>query len=72
MAYQPAACSHIVTVYILYKFHNNLGSSVYHLLFLHARPANQPTIMGLALCRKKRFVVHYLDLKQKDGKLHTA
>ena len=53
VALQRAACSHIVTVYILYKFHNNLGSSVYHLLFLQARPANQPTITGLVLCRKE-------------------
>jgi len=42
MALQPAACSHIVTVYILYKFHNDLGSSVYHLLFCTRGPRTSP------------------------------
>jgi hypothetical protein len=28
---------------------------VYHLLlFFHLRPANQPTVTGVALCRKKK------------------
>jgi hypothetical protein len=34
---------------------------VYHLLFFHARPANQPTMTGVAL-RHKSFDVHGLTL----------
>jgi hypothetical protein len=46
--------SHLQIVYILYKFHNNLGGLIYQLLlFFHMQPTNQPTIIGVALCHKE-------------------
>jgi len=47
---RPAA--HGKIVYILQKFHINLGGFLYHLLFFHVPPANQLTIMGVAFCHK--------------------
>jgi hypothetical protein len=32
---------------------NNLAGCTHHLLFLHVRPANQPTIAGVYLCHEK-------------------
>jgi hypothetical protein len=33
--------------------HNNLAGDAHHLLFLHVRPVNQPTITGVDLFHKK-------------------
>jgi len=42
-------------VHTQYKFPNNLGSYVHHLLLLfHVRPTNQPTVTGVALLSKRR------------------
>ena len=48
-----AAGGHICKFFYTMKVHNNLWNYVlYHLLwFLHVRPANQPTITTLALCK---------------------
>jgi hypothetical protein len=48
----PATFAHIT--HTLQKFHNNLDSKVHHSLILfHVRPANQPTIKGVARCLEK-------------------
>jgi len=45
---------HLHILYVLYKLLSNLGGYVYQLLLLfHVRPANQPTVPGVALCNKK-------------------
>jgi hypothetical protein len=50
--------SHLSIVYTLQKLHHNSDRHIYHLLlFFHVRPANKPTITGLALWHKPKTVV---------------
>ena len=49
-----ATFAHTSITRTLQTFHNNLDSKVHHsMIFFHVRPANQPTIKGVAPCREK-------------------